>query len=175
MSSLSPLPVSIRREMLTEEAHTLAARVDTEAKNHYGRTPLHMAVREGHKALARVLVKTGADKDAKDKLGDTPLHMAAMHGHEALGMALVAAGADKDAKNEAGETPLHLAVEKGLKALALALIAGPSLWGRLWATFPLFGQVLGEYVYFALLGATAGMVVGVWVCGWTELMDVMQK
>ena len=39
-------------------------------------TPLHSAVREGHKEVIELLIAKGADVNAKDDDGTTPLDMA---------------------------------------------------------------------------------------------------
>ena len=114
----------------------------------------------GQEAEALALLRASnrnANSHASD--GSTPLHLAAKQGHEALALALVRAGAVKDAKDNNGHTPLHLAAQHGHEALALALIAGPSFWGRLWATFPLFAQVLVAILFWRGLCVLADCLV----------------
>jgi hypothetical protein len=56
-------------------------------------TPLHMAARRGHVALAAALVAHGADIDARDARGDTPLRRALNCRKEEVARALRALGA----------------------------------------------------------------------------------
>jgi len=59
------------------------------------------ACRNGHTAVATLLVERGADVNAKGVFGGTALHWAAIHGHEDTVAFLVAHGADlniRDAK-----------------------------------------------------------------------------
>ena len=49
------------------------SRVDINAKNIYGHTPLHVAVLSGHFTIAEALISNGADVQAQDKVGGTAL------------------------------------------------------------------------------------------------------
>ena len=137
-----PIPESIRREMLTEEAHTLAAGADMDAKNdssrtqeifrtdysiYKGRTALLLAVETGQEAVALALLRASWFDDLHlwkrfDRNQSTLMHLAAFKGLEALTLALLRAGEDKDATDNDGSTPLHLAAAHGHQALALALV-----------------------------------------------------
>ena len=46
-----------------------------------GRTPLHLAARNGHTEVVTFLVKAGADVDAEDQNGMTALHRAVAYDH----------------------------------------------------------------------------------------------
>ena len=46
------------------------------AKNEWGRTPLHKAADEDHKEVAELLIAEGADVNAKTRHGQTPLNLA---------------------------------------------------------------------------------------------------
>jgi len=109
-------------------------------------TPLHLASKQGHEAVARLLLDKGAEVSAIDMFGATPLHIALTHRHEAIAMMLLDRGAnifvtseygrswtgeakmflDKRAKvsvlNNCGSTPLHLASEVGHEAVATLLL-----------------------------------------------------
>jgi cytohesin len=89
----------------------LAAGSDVNAKDKYGRTPLHLAAEEGHKEIVELLISKGADLNAKGgRFGRTPLHQAAT---KEIAELLIAKGADVNAKFESGklkgQTPLDLA------------------------------------------------------------------
>ncbi len=86
---------------------------DINAKDMSDETPLHYAVRQGHKDIAELLVTKGADVNAKNKGGHTPLHFAAFKGHSDLAELLIANGADVNVKNKAGLTPLRWAKAAG--------------------------------------------------------------
>jgi ankyrin repeat protein len=88
----------------------LAAGADVDAKDKYGRTPLHRVAYEGHKAIVELLIAKGADVDAKDEEEWTPLYVAAMEGQTEVAELLIAEGADVDAKNKYGDTPLNTAI-----------------------------------------------------------------
>jgi ankyrin repeat protein len=88
-----------------------------------GRTALHWAANEGHKAVAEMLLANEADVNAKDDHSQTPLHHAAANGHRDVAELLLANKADVNAKRHAGETPLHFAAASGNKAMAELLLA----------------------------------------------------
>ena len=78
-----------------------------------GSTPLHLASREGHGGVARLLLEHGADTTAQDRLGSTPLHLALQWGHEDVVRLLLEHGADITAQDDDGSTPLRLALQGG--------------------------------------------------------------
>ena len=84
----------------------LAAGLDVDAGDEWGRTPLHRAAREGDTAIVRVLVEAGANVNAGDWEGTTPLHAAA-RSDSTIVRVLLNAAADIGARNDRGETPLH--------------------------------------------------------------------
>ncbi|KAK4232662.1 ankyrin repeat-containing domain protein, partial [Achaetomium macrosporum] len=61
-------------------------KVDVNATDNNGRTPLSWAAGNGHEAVVKLLLGTGkVDVNAKDKVyGLTPLSWAAERGHEAV-------------------------------------------------------------------------------------------
>lgn len=77
------------------------------ARNQYGRTPLHYAAQGEAPELVAALVKAGAKPNAPDKRGGwTPLHLAAWFSKKpAVAAALLAAGADPAARDKKGKTP----------------------------------------------------------------------
>jgi len=74
----------------------------------YG-SALHLAVREGHVEIAKLLLDRGAEVDVLDPDDFTPLHNAAWNGNLEMTELLLAAGADINAGTYDGDTPLTLA------------------------------------------------------------------
>ena len=96
---------------------------DVNAKNNYGRTPLHYAAGWGNATIVATLLAAGADVSAKGNYGDTPLHYAIRWGYTTIAATLLAAGADAYAKNNHGDTPLHTASFWGRAIIAATLLA----------------------------------------------------
>ncbi|KAI5841659.1 hypothetical protein BZA05DRAFT_360374, partial [Tricharina praecox] len=77
-------------------------------------TSLHLAFKEGHEAVARLLIDRGADiSTVGGYSGRTPLQLAALGGYEAVARVLLDRGADVSLADSAGNTPLHIALETG--------------------------------------------------------------
>lgn len=76
-----------------------------------GLTALHLASMNGHTAVVRALLDSGADVEATSRIGAyTPLHVAARGGHGDAVRALLDAGAEPDrVTTNSGVTALHLA------------------------------------------------------------------
>lgn len=82
---------------------------DVSVRDTYGRTPLHLVKNEAE--IAKVLIEAGVDANAKDKSGFAPLHYAARYNDLNVVRALIAAGADMNTKSDKnGATALHYAV-----------------------------------------------------------------
>ncbi len=102
---------------------------DVNAAQSDGFTALHWAAKNGHRAIAEVLLAAGADHSATTRLGrHTPLHVAAASGHAGVAEALLAGGAAPDPVTSTGAQPIHLAAASGNVELVAALTAsGASL------------------------------------------------
>ena len=81
------------------------------ARDNYGRTPLHLAAQGDSPAVVSALAKGAAKVNARDTRGEwTPLHLAAWFGKSpAVVRALIQAGADTGLKDKSGRTPLDYA------------------------------------------------------------------
>lgn len=84
-------------------------------------SPMHMAVRDGHLEVVRLLCETGCSLDAADAGGVTPLHVACHRGLLDIVRFLCCAGADKDIGDGSGASPLHIAACVGHLEVALLL------------------------------------------------------
>lgn len=88
--------------------------------------PLHLAARQGHAELCRVLSQNTEDIDRPDKYNTwTPLFWAANDGHVECVRILINAGCTVNAKDENGKTALYYAAWEGhMDCVQLLLDAG---------------------------------------------------
>lgn len=91
---------------------------DVNARDVFGRTPLHLAV--GHPRIISLLLDAGANVDARDSLSNTPLHRA-VPSIESVD-ALIRAGANVRAENTSGNTPLDIAMRYGNSRRSVAIV-----------------------------------------------------
>ena len=104
-SSSSPTPL---RKTTTTTLNDV--RVVTQSCSSGGKTPLHLAARNGHVAACAFLVQEmRCDVDARDDDGQTAAHVAASSGRLETLRLLRANDADLDARDRDGRTPLHVA------------------------------------------------------------------
>jgi len=84
--------------------------VDASVRDKSGKSLLHLAAREGHRFIAKLLIQNhAADIEAMDKFGWTALHCASQRGHKDVAELLLDNGACVNAKTVKGWTPLHCA------------------------------------------------------------------
>jgi ankyrin repeat protein len=84
-----------------------------EARDGEQRTPLMLATRANHVAVARVLIAAGADVNAKDAIEDSPFLYAGAEGRVEILKLTLAAGADLASLNRYGGTALIPACHHG--------------------------------------------------------------
>lgn len=85
----------------------------TEAKDTFGKTPLHYAAGSRHIVVLELLLSNRANIEAEGEFGLTPLHYAAESGHEAVVKSLLKKGAAIEAKDTVCQTPFHRAAKGG--------------------------------------------------------------
>jgi serine/threonine-protein phosphatase 6 regulatory ankyrin repeat subunit B len=84
-------------------------RVDVNAKDHNGNTPLHTASRRGNSFAVRTLLQKGAKIDDVDNPGHSAIHYAAYNGFVRVVDLLIELGANWAAQTKKGATALHMA------------------------------------------------------------------
>ena len=140
MSDDYALLTAIRhRDISAATALLREKRVDVNACDDSGRTPLHLAVEdEVLLPVVEELLRCGATVNLPNAHGNTPLHRAAKHGHVDIAMALLHHGANPQLRNGRGETAaessktvqlrdalLQGAEEEASSAEAIEAAAGP--------------------------------------------------
>jgi len=89
-----------------------SGKVDINAKDRDGRTPLLLASVNAEKEIVDALLAKGADIKAKDKDGRTALHAAIQMTQTEIATVLIEKGADVNATDSSGMTPLLLAQQR---------------------------------------------------------------
>lgn len=110
----SYLHLAVRHSVPWLVKEVLALKVDVNARNKSGQTPLHLAATVNSSDMASILITAGASVDALDNTGKTPLHVAAKIPGLVLFWELLMVGermsfALRDTVE--GCTPLHLAAQ----------------------------------------------------------------
>ena len=78
-----------------------------------GMTPLHMAAKNGHIEICKIILEKIVDKNPKDNSDWTPLHKAAGNGHVEVCKLILEKVADKNPHAHNGRTPLHVSAGEG--------------------------------------------------------------
>ena len=94
------------------------AKVDVNAKDAKGRTPLMLAAANGHAEVARALIRAKANVNARSRNGETALMAASRSGDVVTVVMLLQNRGSTDAKNKKGETAYTLAKRKGHDVIA---------------------------------------------------------
>jgi cytohesin len=118
----------------------IAKKVDVNAPQNDGATPLHWAAFRGDLELAEMLLRAGANPKAANREGSTPLWLACINGDAPMINALLKAGADANEQLPLGRSPLMIASKTGnVAAMRVLLEAGanPNAKETLRGTTPL--------------------------------------
>ncbi|UKZ70704.1 uncharacterized protein TrAtP1_011676 [Trichoderma atroviride] len=99
----------------------LLAETDIDNRDKDDRTPLFLAVDNGHEAIAKLLLDKGADVHIKDNHDQTPLTRAVVKGHQNIVTWLFGRGASIE-EGYYDRTPLSWAAENGYLAIVEFLI-----------------------------------------------------
>ena len=82
-------------------------------QNHFGLTPLHIAVKNNNLSFVELLLKSGADIDSEDNKGRTPLFYAIAEKNLTITKYLILNGADYEYSTRFGFQPIHQAAKSG--------------------------------------------------------------
>lgn len=121
MEACSTGNVDLVKKLLNEGANVNYR--DNSNKFIKNRTPIHIAVNEGHGEVVKLLLDNGADFTARTSPGGMqPLHDAAYEGFKDIAQLLIEKGADVNSRDRYGWTPLHTAVSRKHKDLVRLFI-----------------------------------------------------
>ena len=87
-----------------------------------GHTPLFYALRDGHLALATLLMDASAALEISRQPGVSALHLACLHDWQGLVERMLDCGASIEIKDRQNQTPLDCSLKQGLWDMALLLI-----------------------------------------------------
>ena len=109
----SPLVDAVKAGNTARVRALLAQRVDVNAAQADGTTPLHWAANGDVPEIVQLLVRAGANVRAGNRYGATPLWLAALNGNAKAMAMLLEAGADANTSATEGETVLMVAARTG--------------------------------------------------------------
>lgn len=104
------LHVIARRGMDELVEPLLKRKVDINAPDARGNSPLSVAAICGYPDMCKVLLGNGADIDRTNHDGETPLHLAVRYRHENVADYLTKNGAELHICNELGVEPIHMLI-----------------------------------------------------------------
>jgi ankyrin repeat protein len=104
---------ALKNQQSTAARALIRQRVDVNAPDVDGSTPLQWAAHWNDLEMVKALLAAGAKPTVANRYGVTPLHEAATIGSASVVSALLRAGAKPDATYGEGETPLMLAARSG--------------------------------------------------------------
>ncbi|KAI5212458.1 hypothetical protein E4T38_00583 [Aureobasidium subglaciale] len=90
--------------------------------NDHGNTALHIAARDRHHSIIRLLVETGTDINSSNNLQMTALQIAITSANITTAQYLLGLGADVSGRTSSGDTSLHLAARVGDVSLVESLL-----------------------------------------------------
>lgn len=97
-------------------------KLDLEAGECDGWTPLHWAAYYGKTKSLEILLRNGANVNVQSNRFTTPLHWAAERGHQGTAFLAIQMGASLDPKDSDGWTPLHRAAQYGRLEMVQLLV-----------------------------------------------------
>lgn len=108
----------------------LAGGADPSERDRQGETPLHKAVRRGHRQAVETLIGNGANVNAVSDHGLTSLHWVALTGRSNLARILIERGADVNVREDfaGGLTPLAMAKLMGYEEVADVIGQNGGTW-----------------------------------------------
>jgi ankyrin repeat protein len=122
IAAVTPLHLTVSRGLPEITRILIERHADIDARDYYGRTPLHQATTglnseasdDNCFEVARILLEHGAHVDTQDDFDhSTPLHSASFCGSVRLTELLLQHGANVNMRNINGQTPLHAALDGG--------------------------------------------------------------
>jgi len=125
-----PLHIAVQKDDINAVKQLIADQVSIGAKDHYGRTPLHIAAEYGHVKVTALLIEADADIEARTYSAIhtywqyTPLMVTAEWDQASVAKLLISAGADVNARDGSKKkwAVLHIAAAKGNTGVAEILI-----------------------------------------------------
>ncbi len=115
---------AVKRKDLSAVRSLIATRVDVNAPEVDGTTPLHWAAYLDDPETAGLLIRSGANVKAANRYGVTPISLACVNGTSAVVELLLKAGADPNTALPGGETALMTAARTGKVDAVKALLSG---------------------------------------------------
>src|SRR6188474_2206698 len=113
LAAVAPLVDAVKSGDRAAAITLIAQRVDVNAPEVDGTTPLHWAVHHGDLELTQRLIRAGAKVNVKNEFGSTPMAEAAILGRADLLETLLKAGADVESPNADGQTALMVVARSG--------------------------------------------------------------